>query len=102
MNQCPIQPLINIFLIVHGCSNLASGIVLLVGFLASKYIKKSPTPSPWARRLCIATLIGQLMYLIFLIVWLIVGQVWIFGALTHGFQSSNSTDSATYCDSHLF
>jgi len=102
LNQCPIQPLINVFLIVHGCSCLVNGIILLVGFLAARYFKRSPTPSPWARLLIVVSSIGQLVYLIFTIAWLIAGQVWVFGAQTHGFQSSNSTDTATYCQASVF
>jgi hypothetical protein len=41
LNQCPIQPLINVFLIVHGCSSMANGIVLLIGFITTNYIKRS-------------------------------------------------------------
>lgn len=102
INQCPIQPLINVFLIVHGCSSLANGIILLIGFLTAKHLKQSPTPSTWVRGLFRVSLLAQLIYLIFSWAWLIVGQVWVFGAQTHGFQSSNSTDSSTYCVSNVF
>jgi hypothetical protein len=102
MNQCPIQPLINVFLIVHGCSSLANGIILLSGFLIAKYIMQSTGPSPCARRLLAASLIGQLIYLLFSIAWLVVGQVWVFGAQVNGFQSSNSTQTATYCHPTVF
>jgi hypothetical protein len=102
LNQCPIQPLINTFLIVHGCSSLINGIVLLIGHLAAKYIKRSPNPSPCSRRLVVGSLIALLILLIFSVPWLIVGQVWVFGAQTNGFQSSNSTLTTTYCQSQVF
>jgi hypothetical protein len=101
-NQCPIQPLIIVFLIVHGCSSLANGIVLLTGFVTANYIKRSLTASSCARYLIVGSSIGQLILLIFSVVWLIVGQVWVFGAQVNGFQSSNSTQSATYCYSTVF
>jgi hypothetical protein len=102
LNQCPIQPLINVFLIVHGCSSLVNGLVLLLSYLTAIHIKKSSTPSPRARCLFRISLIGQLVYLIFSVAWLVVGQVWVFGAQTNGFQSSNSTETATYCYSTVF
>jgi hypothetical protein len=102
LNQCPIQPLINVFLIVTGCSNLANGIMLAIGFRTANYIKRSSNRSPCARRVLTGSLIGQLVYLLFSIAWLVVGQVWVFGAQTHGFQSTNSTESATYCHPTVF
>jgi hypothetical protein len=101
-NQCPIQPLINIFLIVHGCSLMTNAILLLTGFLAARYIKRSLSPSPCFQRLAVGSIIGQLIILFFDIVWLIVGQVWIFGAQRAGVQTSNSTLTTTYCHSNLF
>jgi hypothetical protein len=102
LNQCPIQPLIYVFLIVHGCSSLANGLILLLGFMTAKYIKQSPSPSPIARCLLRSSLIGQLVYLLFSVAWLVAGQVWVFGAQTNGFQSSNSTQTATYCHPTVF
>jgi hypothetical protein len=101
-NQCPIQPLINVFLIVHGCCSLVNGIVLLIGFIAANYIKRSSSPSPYARCLLAVSLIGQLVLFLFLVAWLVVGQVWVFGALSNGFQSNDSTRLTTYCYSILF
>jgi len=101
-NQCPIQPLINVFLIVHGCCSLVNGIVLLIGFIAANYIKRSSSPSPYARCLLAGSLIGQLVLFLFLVAWLVVGQVWVFGALSNGFQSNDSTRLTTYCYSILF
>ena len=102
LDQCPIQSLINVFLIVHGCASLLNGIVILIGFLTANYMKKSHTRSPLTRWLLRISLIGQLIFLLFSIAWLIIGQVWVFGAQRNGFQSSNSTDTATYCNSTVF
>jgi hypothetical protein len=77
LNQCPIQLLINVFLIVHDCSSKT-------------------------RRLLVGSLIGQLVLLLFSISCLIVGQVWVFGAQSNGFQSTNATQSATYCHPTVF
>jgi len=102
MNQCPIQPLINVFLIVHGCWSLVNGMVLLMGFITAKHVKRSPNPSRCARRSIAGSLIGQLVLLVICIAWLVVGQVWVFGAQVNGFQSSNSTQTATYCHPTVF
>ncbi|CAF0850119.1 unnamed protein product [Adineta steineri] len=102
LNQCPIQPLINVFLIVHACASLAEGIVLFIGFIAAKHIKKSLNTSSFTRILVAGSSIGQLILLFFSIVWLIVGQVWVFGAFSNGFQSTDSTQSSTYCHQTVF
>jgi hypothetical protein len=102
LDQCPIQPLINVFLIVHGCASLLNGIVILISFLTANYMKKSHIRSPFTRWLLRISLIGQLILLLFSIAWLIIGQVWVFGAQRNGFQSSNATDTATYCNSTVF
>ena len=101
-NQCPIQPLINVFMIVHGCTNLANAILLLIGFISANYIKRSSSSSPYTRRLFIGSLIGQLVVLLFSIAWLVAGQIWVFGAQSKGFQSTDVTQSTTYCASVLF
>jgi hypothetical protein len=73
-----------------------------MGYLAAKHIKRSPSPPSCSRRLVVGSLIGQLILLIFSVAWLIVGQVWVFGAQTNGFQSSNSTLTTTYCHPTVF
>jgi len=99
---CPIQPLLSAFLIVHGCGNLVQGIVLFTGFITAHYIKRSPSPSPYARYSLSAILIAQLVCILFSIGWWLVGQVWVFGALANGFQSSNANQTTTYCNAALF
>jgi hypothetical protein len=89
-------------MIVHGCANLATGMLLFVGFISANYIKRSSSSSPCARHLFIGSLIGQLVVLLFSIAWLVAGQIWIFGAQSKDFQSTDSTQSITYCNSVLF
>ncbi|CAF0863510.1 unnamed protein product [Adineta steineri] len=101
-NLCLIQPLINVFMIVHGCVSFANVMLLLIGFISATYIKRSASSSPHARRLFIGSLIGQLVVLIFSIAWLVPGLIWIFGAKSNGFQSKDPTQSTTYCPATLF
>jgi hypothetical protein len=102
IGQCPIQPLINTFLIGHGYSNLATVMLLLIAFISAKYIRQSFNPSSYARYLLIISLIGHLVILLFSIAWLVAGQIWVFGAQSNGFQSTDPRQSATYCHSTLF
>jgi hypothetical protein len=102
LGQCPVQPLINIFLIVNGGAGIVGAADLILAFITAKYITQSLNPSPRARRLFVVCLIGQLVYLVFTIVWLVPGQVWVFGTQVNGFQSTNTSQTATYCASQVF
>jgi len=101
-NQCPVQPLINTFVIVYGCGCFVQGIVVFIGFITANYMKRSHSPSPNARCLIIAVLIGKLVYILFSVVWWVVGQVWVFRAIANGFQSNDPNQTTTYCNSTLF
>ena len=101
-HQCPIQPLIVTFLIVHGCSQFVNGALLLIAFLAANHIQRTSILSACARRILIVSLIGQVIVLVFSIVWTIIGQIWVFGAQINGFQSNDSTQSQTYCHAAIY
>ena len=102
LNQCSIQPLINIFLIVNGCLILVNGIVLLIGFITAHYIKRSSSPSTCPRYLINFLPIGQGIWFLAHIGWFIAGQVWVFGTQRKGFQSNDSTERSTYCNKSVF
>ncbi len=102
INDCPIQPLISVFMIVTGCSNLVNAILFIIAFITANYIKRSSSPSPYARHLLIGSLIGQLVLLLFSVAWLVAGQIWIFGVQLKGFQSTDPTQPATYCHPAMF
>ena len=102
LGECPIQPLINTYLIVHACLNLVNILCLFMSFLTAKLITRSIDPSSCLRSLFISSLIGQLIVFLLSFAWLIVGQVWVFGSQANGFQSADSTQTATYCRSAVF
>ena len=102
MGQCPIQPLIDVYLIVQGCLNFGNVLLLLLAFIAAKCISRSPDPSPYARYMFIGSMVGQLVLFLFSIAWLIAGQIWIFGARSNGFQTADPIQSATYCRGALY
>lgn len=102
LGECPIQPLINTYLIIHACLNLANILFLLISFITAKFITKSMDNSNCLQDLFISSLIGQLVVFLLSFAWLIVGQVWIFESQSNGFQSTDPTQTATYCRSAIF
>jgi hypothetical protein len=98
--QCPIQPMIAIFLIVHGAVLLFDGVIGFLGFLTSHvvYIRFDQVV---ARRLIFVLFLIVVLINLFCFAWFIAGNVWVFGAAANGYQGSNST-LTTYCQSKLF
>lgn len=102
--QCPIQPMINIYMIVHAVIHLSLMILTFIGVINIHCIhphfqyKHQIIP----RIILIVILIGTLVLLLFSLSWLIAGSVWIFGAKTNGVQGSDPTKTTTYCQSNLF
>jgi hypothetical protein len=101
-HKCPIQPLINIFLIVHGAAGLAGVVNLILAYIIANYIKRSVDPLPCARYLLGVNLIVQLVLVVFNVAWMVAGQVWVFGAMTNGFQYDNPHQLSTFCYSKVF
>jgi len=101
-NTCPIQPLINTYLIVHGAAGLAGVVNLMLAYIVSNYIKRSIDPLPCARYLLAVNLIVQLVLVVFNVAWMVAGQVWVFGAMTNGFQYDNPHEKSTFCYAKVF
>jgi len=101
-NKCPIQPLIDTFLIVHGATGLASVVNLILAYVTANYIKRSIDPLRYARYLIAANLIVQLVLVVFNFAWMVAGQVWVFGAMTDGFQDDDIHHLSTFCFAKVF
>lgn len=99
--QCPIQPMIAIFLIVHGSVMLLEVAIGILAILISRviYVKHDQV---LARRLIFAVFLSLIFVNLFCFAWFIAGNIWVFGSITDGYQNSNSAISTTYCEIDLF
>lgn len=105
LGECPIQPMINVYMIVHAAVGLFAIITVLIGVLIARCIDSRveiENNKMIARRLIIVLLIFQVIVGLFSLSWLIAGSVWIFGAAADGVQGSKLADTTTYCQSHLY
>jgi len=99
--QCPIQPMIATFLIVHGAVLLFDAGIGILALLTSRVIYSS-YDQVVARRLIFALFLILVLVNLFSFAWYIAGNVWVFGALANGYQGSDSSNLTTYCESNLF
>jgi hypothetical protein len=103
LGQCPIQPMINIYMIVHASVDLFLIVLVLTSVMIVRCIySRSEEDRIMARRLILIIVILQLIVLLFSFSWLLAGSVWVFGAKSNGVQGSNSSDTTTYCQSDLY
>lgn len=103
LGQCPIQPLINTYMIIHACLNLANILFIFMSFLTAQCVQRSAAGcSFYARYLFISSLIGQLLVFVVSFAWIIIGLVWILQSRSNGFQSTDPSQTDTYCNGTLF
>jgi hypothetical protein len=105
LGQCPIQPMINIYMIVTALVILCAALLTLIGMIDVRYIDshdKEDNNKIIARRLILVVVSLVLILSLFEVAWLVVGSVWVFGAERNGVQGSNPTDTTTYCESDLY
>jgi hypothetical protein len=104
LGQCPIQPMINVYMIVQGAITIFLMLLATVGVISARCIYHRPEEihnKRVARCLVISIMSITLVLVLFSLAWLIVGSVWIFGAKSNGAQGSDSTITTTYCESDL-
>jgi hypothetical protein len=99
--QCPIQPMIVIFMIVHGAVLLFDVVIGILAFLTSRVIY-TRYDQVVARRLVFVLFLIIVLVNIFCFAWYIAGNVWVFGAANNGYQGSDNTNLTTYCEPDLF
>jgi hypothetical protein len=105
LGQCPIQPMINIYMIIHASVALLSILLALIGVIIVRCIFSGPDEDDNqtnGRRLILILVILTLVVFLFSFAWLITGSVWIFGAKAHGVQGSDPTTQTTYCQSDFY
>jgi hypothetical protein len=105
LGQCPIQPMINIYMIVNASVTLCIVLLTLIGVMDVRYIDshdKEDNNTIIARRLILIIISLVPILLLFNLGWLVAGSVWIFGAKSNGVQGSDPTATTTYCQSDLY
>ena len=104
LDECPIEPMITVYMIVHAAVGLFAIITVFVGVLIARGIYSRPqieNNEKIARCLIIAILIFQVIVALFSLSWIIAGSVWIF-SISGTQQGSNPADTTTYCQTHLY
>jgi hypothetical protein len=104
LGQCPIQPMINIYMIVHASVTLLLILLALIGVIIVRCIYSNSDDDNNqinGRHLIVILVILTLVLFLFSFAWLVTGSVWIFSAKTNGVQGSNP-NAAKYCQSDLY
>jgi hypothetical protein len=105
LGQCTIQPMINIYMIVHASVALFIILLALIGVIIVRCIYphlEKENHKMIARRLILIVVILTLIVFLFSFAWLVAGSVWIFGAKSNGVQGSDPMTTTTYCQSNLY
>jgi hypothetical protein len=104
LGQCPIQPMINIYMIVHATVQVVLMLITFIQIINIRciYLRDGEQNKTVGRIILVVGLISTLVLLLFSLAWLIAGSVWIFGAKTNGVQGSIPNATTTYCESDLF
>ncbi|CAF1071427.1 unnamed protein product [Adineta ricciae] len=103
-DQCPIQPMIPIYMIVHAAIHLTLMMVGICGIINVRcnFPRDTQQSSPIGVAILVIILVSVLIMSLFSFAWLITGSVWVFGAKADGVQGDNPNDTNTYCQSELF
>jgi hypothetical protein len=104
LGQCPMQPMINIYMIVHATVQVVLMLITFIQIINIRciYLRDGEQNKTVGRIILVVGLISTLVLLLFSLAWLIAGSVWIFGAKTNGVQGSIPNATTTYCESDLF
>jgi len=98
--QCPIQPLIITYMIVHASVHLGLIILALIGVIIVQCVYSRNETIGMV--ILIIALFLQIILILFSLAWIIAGSVWIFGAKANGVQGDNPGMTSTYCQSNLY
>lgn len=102
--QCPIQPMIIFYMLVHAAVHVVVMILAFLGVITVRciYSRDGEGSKMLGRCILIIVLISTLLLLLFSLAWVIAGSVWIFGAKTSGVQGDDPSITTTYCQQELF
>ena len=104
LGQCTIQTMINIYIIVHASVTILLLLFAFTGFMTARCIyPRSGESSKRTVGWVLYAIVGlKLVAVVFGLIWLVIGSVWVFGVKVNGAQESDATITATFCSSDLF
>ncbi|CAF1447980.1 unnamed protein product [Adineta steineri] len=100
-NQCPMQPQISMFLIVHGATKFAWVFLNILASIDAKIINERMKKKDLARQLMLINLILQFLFALWFPSWFIAGNIWVFRNKSRH-QSTDPTNTSTYCNDELY
>jgi len=98
-NQCPIQPWIDTFLIVHGSTKFGWVALSIFAFINAKFVYGIMNKKTIARHIVRPILLLQLLYALWFLAWFLAGNVWVFSKKN---SVQYSTYNSTYCQQTLY
>ena len=103
LGQCTIQPMINTYMIVHASVTLLLMLIAIVGVIVARliYPRYGDEKKTVVGRILFTVIVLTFVLFLFSVAWLITGSVWVFGAKSN-VQGSDSSNTATYCQSDLY
>ena len=104
LGQCPIQPMINVYMIVHASVTLLLMLIAIIGVISARCLLcyEKNNNRTFIRYLILGVGILSIILILFILSWLVAGSVWVFGAKSYGVQGSDPTITSTYCQSELY
>ena len=101
--QCPIQPMIDIHMIVHASIQFVIIVINIFAFIIVRtiYARAEEESKAKARNILSVSMFFTIVLNLFILGWLVAGSIWVFGARNNGAQGSDPTNRATYCQTDL-
>lgn len=102
-NQCPMQPMISIHMVVHASIQVIIIVINILAFIDIRTIYARPEEKYQirGRTILLVLLFFTIVLNLFILAWLIAGSIWVFGARNGGVQGSDPSNTATYCETDL-
>ena len=99
--QCPIEPWIDLFLIVHGSTKIVWVALSILAYINAKVLYVMMNKKTIARHILMPILVLQLVFTLWFLAWFIAGNVWVFSKKSY-VQYTDPTNTSTYCQQTLY
>ncbi|CAF1402762.1 unnamed protein product [Adineta ricciae] len=100
-DQCPIEPMMTTFLILHGAIKFVWVFLTILAIVDARLIAQVMNKNVLARRLMFINLTLQPVFAAWFFIWFITGNFWVFRTKDR-YQSTNPTDTSTYCNEEVY
>jgi hypothetical protein len=97
-DECPYRPQIALFLTVQGIVKLVSCCTVIIAYIQARFLRNYK----YLYELMLVNIAIHLVFATFFLAWFILGNVWIWTVNTSVIQSSDPTQTSTYCDDQLY